>query len=123
MKEGSMRHIGIAASIAASFVLGVLSSRSAHAQALELTWTTAPTPGEASALESSNETVLPGNPLPEGISFQAIGDVIKAMVSGNKIVFRGAQETTIYRNSAPAVVLLKTNDGFGSGVILENGLI
>ena len=45
------------------------------------------------------------------------------MAAPNKMVFRGAQETAVYRNAAPAVVLLKTNDGFGSGVILENGLI
>jgi S1-C subfamily serine protease len=45
------------------------------------------------------------------------------MAAQEKFVFRGAQEAAIYRNAAPAVVLLKTSEGSGSGVILDNGLI
>jgi S1-C subfamily serine protease len=36
---------------------------------------------------------------------------------------RGAREVAIFRQAAPAVVLLKTKDGSGSGVILENGSV
>jgi S1-C subfamily serine protease len=79
--------------------------------------------GELAALGNSTDAKPPENPLPDGISLQALGDVIKAMVAQDKMVFRGAQEISLFRNAAPAVVLLKTSDGSGSGVLLENGLI
>jgi hypothetical protein len=89
---------------AVTIVTLLIGSELAHAQAVDLTWITAPT----TKIENSSEDRLPGSPLPEAMSLQALGDVIKAMAARDKMVFRGAQETAIYRNAAPAVVLLKT---------------
>jgi S1-C subfamily serine protease len=36
---------------------------------------------------------------------------------------RGARDVTVFRDVAPAVVPIVTNDGFGSGSIIENGLM
>jgi S1-C subfamily serine protease len=36
---------------------------------------------------------------------------------------RGAQDVAIFRQAAPAVVLLKTKEGSGSGVVLQNGSV
>ena len=62
------------------------------------------------------------NPLPEGASFEGMARVLKefAQSPANR---RGAQEIAIYRQAAPGVVLLKTKEGSGSGVVLQNGLI
>jgi S1-C subfamily serine protease len=36
---------------------------------------------------------------------------------------RGAREVAVFRKAAPAVVLIKTKEGLGSGIILKSGLI
>jgi hypothetical protein len=40
-----------------------------------------------------------------------------------KLVTRGAREIAIFRQAAPAVVLIKTKEASGSGIILQNGLV
>jgi S1-C subfamily serine protease len=94
-----------------------------QAQDLDLAWTTTPPLGETASLQEANQAELPGNPLPEGMSLQAAGDLIRTVASQDKRVLRGAREIGIYRQAAPAVALLKTKDGHGSGVVLENGLV
>jgi S1-C subfamily serine protease len=99
------------------------ASEPAHTQALNLSWTTAPSPDEVAAFEKSSQADVPENPLPNGMSLQGLGDVIKAMASRDSVVFRGAKEVALFQSAAPAVVLVKTSDGRGSGVVLENGLV
>src|SRR5258708_23133431 len=111
-----------------TLIAGILSGllafgASVEAQVQDLAWTTPPTLGEAIKSDGASQAELAGNPLPEGMSFQAVGDLIKTPASQNKRVLRGAREIGIYRQAAPAVVLLKTKDGRGSGVVLENGLV
>lgn len=62
------------------------------------------------------------NPLPDGASFEVLGRILKELAR-QPANMRGAQEIAIYRQAAPAVVLLKTKEGSGSGVVLQNGQI
>jgi S1-C subfamily serine protease len=41
----------------------------------------------------------------------------------NERTLRGARNVAIFRDAAPAVVLVVTNDGIGSGSLLENGTV
>jgi S1-C subfamily serine protease len=94
-----------------------------QAQVPDSSWISTPIFMEGGKLPASTEADLPETPLPGGMSLQALGSLIKVMASQDKIVVRGSQEIGIYRQAAPAVVLLRTKEGSGSGVILENGLI
>jgi S1-C subfamily serine protease len=94
-----------------------------HAQTPDLRWTSVPSIGDASVTQDMTETTSVESPLPEGLSFHALGDLVKGLASQAKLGTRGPQEIAIFRQAAPAVVLLKTNDGAGSGIVLENGLI
>jgi S1-C subfamily serine protease len=84
--------------------------------------TTMPASGKAFEPGNANPATLNGSPLPDGISFRAFGEVVNALAHA-PISMRGAQEIAIFRQAAPAVVLLATKEGFGSGVVLQNGLI
>ena len=63
-----------------------------------------------------------GSPLPDGTSFEQFGKILGALKQPQSVM-RGAQEIAAYRKAAPAVVLIKTKEASGSGVILPNGLI
>ena len=87
-------------------------------------WSSAPVPSDLLDLQTSiDPAALADNPLPDGLSFQALGDVLKGLASQRKGVTRGAREIAIFRDAAPAVVLLRTKEGSGSGVVLQDGLI
>jgi S1-C subfamily serine protease len=62
------------------------------------------------------------NPLPDGASFEQFAEIFGAF-SQSATAMRGAQEIAAYRKAAPAVVLIKTKEGSGSGVILPNGSV
>jgi S1-C subfamily serine protease len=118
MRQAAVTSISI---LAIGVLLGV--SKPAQTQAVGSAWMTPPSPGEVTALGNSSEAEIPENPLPYGMSLQDLGDAIKAMAIRESVVFRGAKEVALFQRAAPAVVLVKTSDGFGSGVVLENGLI
>jgi S1-C subfamily serine protease len=80
-----------------------------------------PTFGEST--QPIGELAAVGDPLPEGMSLRDLGELITAMTANENARRRGAQEIAIYRQAAPAVVLLKTKEASGSGVVLQNGLI
>ena len=82
-----------------------------------------PTPGEATEPSKLPAEDLPGSPLADGLSFDALRDVLKALLYEKNFPTRGAREIGIFRQAAPAVVLIKTREGSGSGIILKNGLI
>jgi S1-C subfamily serine protease len=84
--------------------------------------TTLPVAGEALAAANADQVALAESPLPDGITFQAFGEVVSALAHA-PVPMRGAQEIAAYRQAAPAVVLLKTKEGLGSGVVLQSGLI
>jgi S1-C subfamily serine protease len=94
-----------------------------QAQAPDLAWTSTPPVGEANNLRDSDDATIVENPLPEGLSFHVLGDLLKGLAAQKKAVTRGAHEIAIFRNAAPAVVLLRTKEASGSGVVLQNGLI
>src|SRR6516162_1146713 len=83
--------------------------------------TTLPETGDA-AVMSSKEEASDINPIPAGATFDDLGAVLKEFAKAPSSM-RGAQEIAIYRQAAPAVVLLKTKEGSGSGVVLQNGMI
>jgi S1-C subfamily serine protease len=78
-----------------------------------------PTAGEALQLRDSVSPVL----LPDEMSFKVLGEIIRGLARQEKSTTRGAKEIEIYRQAAPAVVLINTKEGIGSGVVLQNGLI
>ena len=82
-----------------------------------------PEPGTPIAPQSPNEAQFPGNPVPEGMSLDGMGQLIKGLAGQSKLAARGAQEISVFRQAAPAVVLILTKHGLGSGVVLENGSI
>jgi S1-C subfamily serine protease len=84
--------------------------------------TTMPASGQALEPENSDEAALHELPLPRGVSFQALGEVVSALAHAS-VPTRGAREIAAYRQAAPAVVLVRTREGSGSGVVLQSGLI
>jgi hypothetical protein len=82
-----MRQIIVMASVAMS-AIGVLVgiSEPGHTQAPVSTWTTAPSADEIATLGKPSQVEVPENPLPNGISLQGLGDVIKAMASRDSVV-------------------------------------
>jgi S1-C subfamily serine protease len=82
-----------------------------------------PEPGTPIAPKSPDEAQFPGSPVPEEMSLDGIRQAIKGMAGQSKITARGAQEISVFRQAAPAVVLVVTKDGLGSGVVLENGSV
>ena len=96
----------LASAIFAAFVAGALvglpgSRAPVQAQDLDLAWIITPPLGEAGSLGEANKTELPGNPLPKGMSLQAVGDLIRVAASQDKRVLRGAREIGIYRRPLP----------------------
>jgi S1-C subfamily serine protease len=81
-----------------------------------------PAMGESVTL-GTGEDSFPGNPLPIGMSLASLGDLVKGLIDGQKATMRGPREIAIFRQAAPAVVLLKTREASGSGVVLQSGLI
>src|SRR6516225_1658057 len=82
-----------------------------------------PALGEATVLQKSANPDFPGNPILGGMSFDSLADLMKALVSDKSSRTRGPRESAIFYQAAPAVVLLKTNEASGSGIILQNGSV
>src|SRR4051812_12347310 len=109
----------VAVSMSLAHAPAALQAQSPHLAGLTMTM---PAAGEALAAGSTDQTALSESPLPDGISFQDLGDMIGALAHA-PVPTRGAQEIAAYRQASPAVVLLKTKEGLGSGVVLQNGQI
>jgi len=113
----------IAFGLGAVFITLFISNSRVQAQAPDIAWKHFPTPGQAIEPRDSGASFLVENPSPEGMSLQALGDLLKGLAAQNTSVKRGAQDIAVFRQASPAVVLLKTKEGSGSGVILQNGLV
>jgi S1-C subfamily serine protease len=103
-------------------VQGIESKSEVRAQTPTVSGTM-PTPGESIGITNSTESEFPGNPVFDGMSFDTLTDLIRVLITQGKLATRGAREIDIFRQAAPAVVLLKTKEGSGSGIILHNGVI
>src|SRR5262252_6506645 len=55
--------------------------------------------------------------------FGPLAEMFKELAKPIGNVQRGSREIAIFRQAAPAVVLIKTKDGLGSGVVLQDGQI
>jgi S1-C subfamily serine protease len=104
-----------------TFVSAPYSSAEAQSPPATLV-TTMPETGLAIASYDNSRGSEVGDPLPDGTSFEKFGEILGAFRQTQKAM-RGAQEIAAYRKAAPAVVLIKTNDASGSGVMLSNSLV
>jgi S1-C subfamily serine protease len=75
------------------------------------------------ALQKSADPDFPGNPVLGEMSFSSLAELMNGLLNQRSSAMRGARESAIFNQAAPAVVLLKTNEGSGSGIILQNGSI
>jgi S1-C subfamily serine protease len=73
---------------------------------------------QARPIDGMSET-----PLPDGFSFDALRALMAQLSARDQYPMRGAREIAIFRQAAPAVVLIKTETAFGTGVVLPNGMI
>jgi S1-C subfamily serine protease len=107
---------------AAVFIVVVFSSSSSHAQAISKAELITSLPATGKSTPASNSQPIDLNPLADGVSFDELGKVLRefSQATSNR---RGAQEIALYKQASPGVVLLKTKEGSGSGVVLPNGLI
>jgi hypothetical protein len=96
---------------------------SAWAQVPDAAMMTRPLQGEAVASGDSSGAPFPGTPLPDALSLTELGEMLAHLSHQEKLSTRGQKEVVLFWQTAPAVVLLKTSRAFGSGVLLENGLV
>jgi S1-C subfamily serine protease len=115
-----MQAIAVAALATIQLVSTATTSRAGSPLNFSLA-TTLPETGEALSVSNDQESV-DINSIPDGTTFYDLGRVLRE-ITKTPSSLRGAQEIAIYRQAAPAVVLLKTKEGSGSGVVLQNGLI
>jgi S1-C subfamily serine protease len=81
-----------------------------------------PVPGEAKALSNSDTPAIDSLSADIGSTIAA-GSVFLKEYKTNARILRGARNQQIFRNAAPAVVIVVTDDGLGSGSLLDNGMI
>lgn len=90
-------------------------------------WAAAQDLGESFEVGGVNESAdvsVRGTPMLESvlsspIDSAAIYDRLNSLKGDSKIVTRGAREAQIYSSLSPAVVLVLTNEGFGSGSLID----
>jgi S1-C subfamily serine protease len=117
-----MRASGLALVVAIAAIFSDSAGPGLGAQSPPLSNLLGTLPEAGTAFDPSEEDLTISSPLPEGTSFQELGSVLKVF-SQSSTALRGAQEIAAYRQAAPAVVLLKTKEGSGSGIVLQSGLI
>jgi hypothetical protein len=81
-----------------------------------------PTPGEPESLPSDVKSMIDGSSLDIGSTIAGASAFLKSYKSNMRAI-RSARDVAVYRDVAPAVVLVVTNEGFGSGSLLENKTI
>jgi S1-C subfamily serine protease len=81
-----------------------------------------PIPGEPKSLSNSEIPAVDGSGADIG-SVIAGGSAFLKEYKTNERTTRGARNVAIFRDAAPAVVLIVTNDSIGSGSLLDNGAI
>jgi S1-C subfamily serine protease len=58
-----------------------------------------------------------------GLSFDSLEKILGGLLKEQKTASRGPREIAIFRQAAPAVVLIKTSEASGSGIVLQSGSI
>jgi S1-C subfamily serine protease len=103
---------------------GLVIGQTVRSEDLDREVTAIPVPGDVASKSGENlQQDVIRSPIPDAMSLQELGNLIAALAADAKMGMRGAQEIAVYRQAAPAVVLLKTKEGSGSGIVLQNGLI
>ena len=71
-----------------------------------------------------NDVLSPSDaPSIDELSAPLIGQALVSLFNDSVPRTRGAQDISLFRNVAPSVVLIWTNDGVGSGTLLSNNTI
>ena len=73
-----------------------------------------PTPGRAASAAAIGEALAGGEGSPT-----AYGKALSGLQPEGRSLTRGAKETQVYQQAAPAVVLIVTDDALGSGVLID----
>jgi hypothetical protein len=81
-----------------------------------------PTPGEPQPLPSDVRSAGDGSSMDIGATVAGASAFLKTYKSNVRSI-RSARDVAVYRDVSPAVVLVLTNEGFGSGSLLENKTI
>src|ERR1700737_3225416 len=82
---------------------------------------TVPLPGQPAAFPTGVTATVDSLDTDVGSTVPAGSAFLKEYTSN--VGTRGARDISVYRDAAPAVVLVVTNDGFGSGSLLDNRTI
>jgi S1-C subfamily serine protease len=110
------RNISLEAALA--FMLSLTS----YAMAQSELDTQAPMAGEARPFPGDLNPAIDNSGADIGSTIAAGSAFLKEFKT-NERTTRGARNVAIFRDAAPAVVLVVTNDGIGSGSLLDNGTI
>src|SRR5262245_49794018 len=86
----------IALVVGIGFVELPFSNLRAQAQVPDTVWRHPPAPGEPIALESGASS-LAETPLPQGMSLQALGDLLNDLARQTTSPMRGAQDIAVFR--------------------------
>jgi S1-C subfamily serine protease len=107
-----------------AMILMLASIRDVVAQSeLDLRDLVLPIPGEPKSFFSDDTPTIDSSSADIGSAIAAGSVFLKEYKTNERGSLRGARNVAIFRDAAPAVVLVVTNDGFGSGSLLDNGAI
>jgi len=106
---------------AATMSIALLNSH-AMAQSELDTQLLSPMPGEPRSLPGDLSPTVDNSGADIGSTIAAGSAFLKEFKT-NERTTRGARNVAIFRDAAPAVVLIVTNDSIGSGSLLDNGAI
>jgi len=91
-------------------------------------WAAPPEGVIGAPLPTSGRAASPGAALPEGLAdagaaalggVSGYGQALRGLRPDARAAVRGAKEVEVYRAAAPSVVLVLTDDGFGSGALVS----
>jgi S1-C subfamily serine protease len=106
-----------------ALVASLVTSNVANAQdTLEMPALNVPIPGIAKDIPK--DVTLPSDaPNVDALSSPSIGRALVSVFKDSVRRTRGPKDVSLFRNSAPSVVLILTKDGLGSGSLLKNKMI
>ena len=106
---------------AATMLIALLNSHAIAQSELD-TQLLSPMPGEPRSLPGDLSPTIDNSGADIGSTIAAGSAFLKEFKT-NERTTRGVRNVAIFRDAAPAVVLVVTNDGIGSGSLLDNGTI
>ena len=106
-----------------AFIAAVVASNIAGAQtSAKMPALSAPLPGDSKEIPKEI-AISSSTPSVEALSMAATGRALNTLFKDFVPRTRGPQDVSLFRNAAPSVVLILTNDGLGSGSLLKDNTI